>query len=86
MSDVFVHANIRLVVLDDEGVPDGDRGWMLNRIRRHAPGSSLIYVAGNHNEAVERLARSGGAQYYASKPLSGPLFSYVLQSFMRTTT
>lgn len=84
LSDIFAHPNIKLIVFDDQNVTDGDRGWLLNRFRRHAPGASLIYVAGTHGEDVEKLARGGGAHYFVSKPVSPELFSYVLQSFMRS--
>jgi DNA-binding response OmpR family regulator len=80
---IFAHPNIRIVVLDDATVAESDRGWLLNRIRKNAADASLIYVAGNHSQDGERLARGNGAHYYASKPLSPELFGHVLKSFMR---
>jgi len=79
----FAHPNIRIVLLDDDSVAESDRGWLLNRIRKNAADASLIYVAGNHSEDGERLARGSGAHYYVSKPLSPELFGHVLKSFIR---
>jgi DNA-binding response OmpR family regulator len=73
----FAHPNIRMVILDDQDVAEPDRGW-LSDIRRRAMGAQLIYVTSNHSEAVEKLARRNGAQYYISKPLSPELFGRVL--------
>ena len=76
--------NIRIVIFDDEQVEPGDRGWMLVRIRRSAPQAAIIYVAGNHDWDTERQARTGGAQYYCSKPIDRAIFSEVVKSFLRT--
>lgn len=83
-SEVFAYPKIRLVILDDECLPDEDCGLLLNRIRRHAPSASLIYITNHHSEAMEKFARCGGAKYYAAQPLSAELFSHVLQSFLRS--
>lgn len=81
--EIFAHPNIRIVVLDDEGIAEADRGWLLNRILKGTRGAALIYVANDHSDAIEKLARGGGAHYYLSKPLSPQLFGYVLRSFIR---
>jgi len=82
-SQIFAQPNVRLFVLDDEAVESGERGRLLWQIRRYLPGASLIYVAGAHSDIAERQARTGGAHYYISKPISPPHLQYVLQSFMR---
>lgn len=75
--------NVRIVIFDDELVEPSDHGWMLAQIRRCAPQAAIIYVAGNHNWDTERQARTGGAQYYCSKPIDYTIFSEVLKSFLR---
>jgi DNA-binding response OmpR family regulator len=80
---VFAQPNVRIVILDDQAVEENDRGWLLTRICKRIPSASLLYVAGNHNDASEKRARGNGAHYYVSKPLSFERFGYVLQSFLR---
>jgi DNA-binding response OmpR family regulator len=79
----FALPNVRIVILDDQAVEENDRGWLLTRIRKRLPGASLLYIARNQSDTNEKRARSNGAQYYASKPLSFERFGYVLQSFLR---
>lgn len=81
---MFAEPNVRLVVLDDQGVDDNDLGWLLVQIRKRFPGAPLLYVAGIQSDGNERLARRNGAHYYVSKPLSPERFGHVLESFLRT--
>lgn len=84
MSDgSFALPNVRIVILDDQAVEENDRGWLLTRIHKRIPDASLLYIARNQSDANEKRARSNGAHYYASKPLSFERFGYVLQSFLR---
>jgi hypothetical protein len=39
---VFNQPNVRLVVLDDQGVEENDRNWLLAQIRKHFSGTSLL--------------------------------------------
>jgi len=71
-----------LVVLDDENVEENDRSRLLTQIGRYFPGVSLLYIAGTHSHTSERQARTSGAHYYISKPISPAHFQYVLQSFL----
>jgi DNA-binding response OmpR family regulator len=80
---VFVQPNVRLVIFDDQAVEESDSGWMLAQIRKHFSGISLLYVAANQSDGNEKRARTNGAHYYSSKPLSLMRFGYVLQSFCR---
>ena len=80
---VFTQPNVRLVILDDQTVEENDRGWLLAQIRRYFSGAALLYVAGNQSDGNEKRARTNGAQYYVSKPLSLERFGYVLQSFLQ---
>jgi response regulator RpfG family c-di-GMP phosphodiesterase len=80
---VVVLPNVRLVIFDDETVEENDRGWVLAQIRKHFSGRSLIYVANSHTEHTERKARTCGAHYYISKPLSPEQFGEVLLSFLQ---
>ena len=81
--EMFTQANVRLVVLDDQAVQENNRSWLLAQIRRHFSGTPLLYVAGIQSDDNERPARTNGAHYYTSKPLSLERFGYVLQSFLQ---
>jgi response regulator of citrate/malate metabolism len=80
---VFAQRNVRLVLLDDQAVPEGDRGWLLAQIRKHFSGNSLLYIAGSQSDANEKRARTSGAHYYISKPLPFERFRDVLLSFLQ---
>ena len=81
--EVSAQPNVRLVIFDDQAVEENDRGWMLAQIRKHFSGISLLYVAASQSDANEKRARSNGAHYYVSKPLSADGFGHVLQSFLQ---
>ncbi|HYL57527.1 MAG TPA: response regulator [Candidatus Acidoferrales bacterium] len=80
---MLTQPNVRLVVLDDEGVKESDRSWLLVQIHQRFIGSPIIYVAHRPSEGTERLARTNGAHYYDSKPLALERFGQVLESFLR---
>ena len=80
---VFAQPNVRLVILDDHSVIENDRGRLLAQIRKRFSGTPLLYVAGIQSDDNERRARTNGAHYYTSKPLSLERFGYVLQSFLQ---
>jgi CheY-like chemotaxis protein len=82
-SEVLALPNVRLAILDDQAVEENDRGRLLEQIRERFPGNSLLYVAGSQSDANERRARSNGAHYYVSKPLSLERFGQVLESFLK---
>ena len=81
--ELFAQPNVRLVILDDQAVEENDRGWLLEQIRKHFSGPPLLYVAGSQSDANEKRARTKGAHYYVSKPLSIERFGQVLQSFLQ---
>jgi DNA-binding response OmpR family regulator len=81
--EAFAQPNVRLVVLDDQAVDENSRGMLLTQIRRRFAGTPLLYVAATQSEGIEKRARTNGAHYYASKPLSFERFGYVLRSFLR---
>lgn len=81
--DSLPQQNVRLVILDDQAVEETDRGWMLAQIRKRFSGSPLLYVAANQSDANERRARTNGAHYYISKPVSVDQFRHVLKSFLQ---
>ncbi len=81
-KEVFRAPNVRLVVLDDEIVSESDRHSVLAQLRTYVPSASVLYVAGSHSNENEKRARSNGAHYYASKPISADHFGYVLRSFL----
>ena len=74
---------LALVILDDEGIEEQLRGWLLTRIQAYAPQAPLIYVAGDHSDSREKRARAYAASYYTSKPVDAESFSRVLGSFVR---
>jgi len=80
---VFTQPNVRLVILDDQAVKEDARNRLLAQIRKHFSGTSLLYVAGSQSDANEKRARTNGAHYYVSKPLSLERFGRVLQSFLQ---
>ncbi len=81
--EVLSQPNIRLVIVDDESVPEEARGWLLDWIRRFVPRALLIYIAGSHSPDDEKRARGYAAQYYTAKPLDTDRTLRVLQSFVR---
>ena len=78
--------NIRVVVLDDEGVPAAERAWLCNRISKLASDAVLIYIAAQHSEEVEKIARAHGAVYYTAKPLDSDRLSTMLQSWLKRSS
>jgi DNA-binding response OmpR family regulator len=81
--EAFAQPNVRLVVLDDQAVDENSRGMLLTQIRRRFAGTPLLYVAATQTDGNEKRARTNGAHYYASKPLSLDRFGYVLRSFLQ---
>ena len=81
--DGLPQQNVRLVILDDQAVEETDRGWMLAQIRKRLSGTPLLYVAASQSDANERRARTNGAHYYISKPVSVDQFRHVLKSFLQ---
>ena len=82
LIDFLQLPDVRLVVVDDEAVIEGDRGWLVAQIRRHLEGATLLYVAASHSAENERRARSHGAHYYTSKPIETDDIAGVLKAFM----
>ena len=80
---MFTQPDVRLVIFDDQVVEENDRNWLLAKIRKYFSGAALLYVAGSQSDRNEKRARSNGAQYYVSKPLSLERFGHVLQSFLQ---
>jgi DNA-binding response OmpR family regulator len=80
--EFFKQPTVRLVVLDDQAIEENERGRLLTQIRRHFSGISLLYIAAIQSDGNEKRARSNGAHYYASKPLSLDRFGQVLRSFL----
>jgi DNA-binding response OmpR family regulator len=74
--------DVRLVIVDDEAVTEGDRGWLLGQVRRNLAEATLLYVAGSHSVENERRARGYGANYYTAKPVQNAELKGVLKGFM----
>jgi response regulator of citrate/malate metabolism len=80
---MFTQPHVGLVIFDDQVVEENDRNWLLAEIRKYFSDASLLYVAGSQSDSNEKRARTNGAQYYVSKPLSLERFGQVLQSFLQ---
>jgi response regulator of citrate/malate metabolism len=74
---------LRLVILDDEGIEPGIQTWILAQIHKRAPDAAILYVAASHDTVTERQARTNGAQYYCAKPIDRTQFASVLNSFLK---
>jgi DNA-binding NtrC family response regulator len=81
-ADLLRTADIGLVVLDDEIIAEGDRGWLLAQVRRNLPDAMVLYVAAEQTSENEKRARAGGASFYTSKPIQPDHLESVLRSFM----
>src|SRR5215471_3937349 len=82
MTEFLRLTGVRLVIVDDEAVSEGDRGWLLGKVRRNLDEATLLYVAGNHSAENERRARGNGAHYYTAKPIHCDELTAVLRGFM----
>jgi hypothetical protein len=69
ISSLIREPNVKLVIFDDQSVPNSDRGWALTEIQRCASNASIIYVAGEHDQESEKQARTRGVLFYTAKPL-----------------
>jgi DNA-binding response OmpR family regulator len=74
--------DVRLVIVDDEGVSEGERGWLLAHVKRNLSEVPLLYIAGRHTIETELRARCKGATYYTAKPIQSDEFTGVLRGFM----
>jgi DNA-binding NtrC family response regulator len=79
ISSLIRDPNIRLVIFDDQSVSGSDRGWALSEIQRWTTSAPIIYVAGEHDYANEKQARTRGVLFYTSKPLMPGDVSLVLR-------
>jgi|SRR5579863_24190 len=75
---------LRLIVIDDEVLPEANRAAALSQIREWAPRASLVYVAGQHSAETEKSARAWGVNYYTSKPIEYDRFATVLRAFLES--
>ena len=80
---MFTEPHVRLVIFDDQVIAENDRDWLLAKICKYFSGACLLYVAGSQSDRNEKRARTNGAQYYVSKPLSLERFGHVLRSFLQ---
>ena len=85
IRESYAQPNVHLIVLDDESLEASERGWVLEKLRESLRGAALLYVSSSHDPAIERRARTSGAQYYIDKPLDESRFTLVLRSFMSAT-
>ncbi len=84
--DRLARPQVGLVIVDDEGIEDHLRGWLLARVRSYAPQAPLVYVAGDHTDSCEKRARAYAAAYYTSKPVEPQPLLRVLDSFVSRMT
>jgi DNA-binding NtrC family response regulator len=81
--DRLFEATPQLILIDDEALTPGDRGWLLERIRKQAPRAFVIYVAAHHDAETEKSARAHGVHYYMSKPVDPKRLIQVSRAFMK---
>lgn len=84
-KETLAQRNVRLIVLDDDGMDESDCGWLLHQAARQMPRAAVLYIAGSHTDYVEKRARASGAHFYISKPLPSGRFEYVLGSFLKVS-
>jgi len=80
--EALFRPNVKLIIVDDEAVDEGIRGWLLDQIRRFSHQSMLVYVASHYSESSEKRARSYQVQYYTSKPVDPDRTLRVLRSLL----
>ena len=71
-----------LVVIDDSAVDPTERGWLLEEVRRTAPGAFVVYVADRQDAELERQVRARGATYYTARPLDVDRLERVLATLI----
>lgn len=76
--------NVRLVIVDDGAVADGERGWLLDQIRHRLPDAFIIYLASQHGPDVEKRARAHGVLYYTAKPVDTGRLTQVLRQLSKS--
>lgn len=75
--------NVRLVVVDDGVIAEGERGWFLELVRRRAPDAFVVYLASEHDAEVEKRARSHGVLFYTAKPIDTARLTQVLRQLAK---
>lgn len=80
IDDIAGKLDVGIVVVDDDVVPEEERSQLIANIHVWFPEGLVIYVAGNHSQAVERLARAGGVLSYTAKPVDVERLEHLLRS------
>lgn len=75
---------VRLVVIDDSGIRETERAWLVAQVHKLSPDARLIYLAENHTPENELRVRQSGVDYYVSRPFDGALLTRVVESFIRS--
>ena len=78
--------HVRVVVFDDDAVPEGNRSELIDNIHTWFPDVLIIYVAGQHSQMVERSARASGVLCYTSKPIEAERLEHLLRSLSHRLT
>lgn len=71
------------VVLMDLALPDGDGISATRRIRDHAPGTTVVMITIQDDEATRREALAAGARAFVSKARIGLELGPLLEGFHR---
>ncbi len=77
----LLRRGVEIVVVDDSGVEETMRGWLLDQVQKWAPRAMVAYIAADHGPEVEREARRHHVQYYLSRPIDPERTVRVMQSF-----
>jgi response regulator of citrate/malate metabolism len=80
IDNITGNLGVGIIVVDDDVVPEEERSQLIANIHVWFPEGLIIYVAGNHSQAVERLARAGGVLSYTSKPVDAERLERLLRS------
>jgi len=80
IDNIIGNLDVGIVVIDDDVVPEEERSQLIANIHVWFPEGLIIYVASNHSQAVERLARAGSVLSYTSKPVDAERLERLLGS------
>ncbi|MGH7813731.1 MAG: hypothetical protein ACREQI_06970 [Candidatus Binataceae bacterium] len=72
---------VKLVIIDDLGIDEAARGWLLGQARKHAPDAMIVYIASAHSPDSERRVRAHRVHYYTSRPIDRGRLQRVIASF-----
>jgi DNA-binding NtrC family response regulator len=73
-----LNRRLRLAVVDDSALGEGEQTWFVDTIHRLAPEAMVVYVASLHAPELERTVRSHGVLWYTGLPVDVDRLSRIL--------